>query len=189
MYDYCVRFHLPKSQYLIFCTGQFSPITASWVCFQLLWWCTFLGTDRSALAGSSSGLSPRRLSGVKEDGLSSLLAFSSSSSESFRKDGVDAERTTPVKHKLFPIARNRSGVAILLSSVERCAALLASFGMVLHSTHPLGGGVALSSSLWVVLPSSGLAFRLASPSFGEMRSAFCVVPSLPSWCWGDQLLE
>ena len=47
-----------------------------------------------------------RVERCEEDGLSSLLVFFSSCHESVLEDGLNAEGTTPVKHKLFPIVRN-----------------------------------------------------------------------------------
>ena len=49
---------------------------------------------------------PERVERYEEDGLSSFLALFSSCNESDLKDGLDAERTTLVKHKLLPILRN-----------------------------------------------------------------------------------
>ena len=48
---------------------------------------------------------PERVERCEEDGLSSRLALFSSCIESVQ-DGLGAEGTTPVKHKLFPIVRN-----------------------------------------------------------------------------------
>ena len=44
---------------------NFTQSTASWSCFQLLWWCTFPGIVKSSLGDSSSGCSPKGLRGVK----------------------------------------------------------------------------------------------------------------------------
>ena len=49
---------------------------------------------------------PERVERCEEDGLSSFVPLFSSCNESDLKDGLDAERTTPVKNKLLPIVRN-----------------------------------------------------------------------------------
>ena len=49
---------------------------------------------------------PKRIERCEEDGLSSFLALFSSCNESVLKDGLDAERTTTVKHKLCPMTMN-----------------------------------------------------------------------------------
>ena len=66
-------------------------LTASWRDFHLLWWCTFLGSERSTLGSSSSGLSPKGFERCEEDGLSSLFTFSSSSDKSRPQDWSDIE--------------------------------------------------------------------------------------------------
>ena len=93
---------------LILCSGYFYPINGVLIMFPIAV-VVHLPGNREVITGCFFiWILPERVERCEEDGLSSILALFSSWNESVLQDGLDAERTTLVQHKLFPFARNHN---------------------------------------------------------------------------------
>ena len=106
VYDHCTWLRPPESQSLVLFSGQFYTMFNVLIMFPFAMIVHFAGNCEVITGCFFVWIFSERVEKCKEDGLSSLLALFSSRNGSFVQDGSDAEGTTPVKHKLFPIVRN-----------------------------------------------------------------------------------
>ena len=88
------------------CSGQFHPINGVLTVFPIAVIVHFPENCEVITGCFFVWIFTERVERCEEDGLSSLLASFSSRNESVLQDELDAERTTPVQHKLFPIVRD-----------------------------------------------------------------------------------
>ena len=88
------------------CSGQFNPRNGVLIMFPTAVIVHFLGNCEVITGCFFILIFLEKIGRCEDDGLSSLLALFSPCNESGLKDGLNAEGTTPVKYKLFPIVRN-----------------------------------------------------------------------------------